>query len=688
MKWSEISVSKDGTHHVVNGTPLYSERFEKVLKFHEPGLAPVLQGGLAWHIRADGSAAYQTRFQRTFGFYGGLAAVVSDDGWYHINLEGIPAYSERYAWCGNFQDGLCTVRTGEGRYFHIKADGAKAYEASWKYAGDFRDGIAVVQGDDGLSTHIDHQGTPIHGVWFHDLDIFHKGFARARDVAGWTHVDMTGRPLYERRFAAVEPFYNGQARVARFDGGFEVISETNCKGLEVRPAPGKYGRMLEHLEKTRSIEWVVPPSNARWLEEIAEDVPVAILLRHSVRGDISAGDAGYGVPLTEIGGQLARDLGAMLGNRLKSIHSSPFIRCIQTGKWLKDGAGVDVEIREDRLLGDPGVYVINGGLASAFSREVGHVGVMHQLVTGDAAGRGLADADSAATFLVNHMLTEMAGQPGIHVFVTHDSLVTATAARMLDAPLSQKDWPWYLEGAFFWSQKGQLETAYKGYHGARPLTDLVIVTPESVVGYARREIAAVLGHDVGARFFFAGGAFKTLLTGRPAKDLDIWAATARDREILVGTLLDRGAVVLERGCFGDRFGLGGRVVDIPDKIWPDTLESKLAGFDIGLSAIGVEYTPYDQWRAFISPLASESIARKQILIIKPLANWKYALTSLERLRRYARELKYGIRPEDEDEIWRVFDSQSPEMKIGMFERFCRTTQGGFGVKEEAECRLR
>ncbi|HVK71197.1 MAG TPA: methyltransferase, partial [Polyangium sp.] len=69
-----------------------------------------------------------------------------------------------------------------------------------------------------------------------DLDVFHKGFARARDEAGWMHVDRRGRAVYTRRFAAVEPFYNGQARVERLDGGLDVIDEQGDTIVELRSA--------------------------------------------------------------------------------------------------------------------------------------------------------------------------------------------------------------------------------------------------------------------------------------------------------------------------------------------------------------------------------------------------------------------------------------------------------------------
>ena len=236
MNWRGTTVSPSGTHHVREGKPFYAERFDEVLKFHEPGLAAVRRDGRAWHIRSEGEPAYDRQFDRTFGFYEGRAAVATTQGWGHIRPDGTYLYETRYAWCGNFQDGRCAVRESAGAYLHLTAEGVPSYEARWRYAGDFRDGIAVVQSDDGRSTHVDPLGVQIHGAWFLDLDVFHKGSARARDEDGWMHIDASGRPLYGRRFAAVEPFYNGQARIERLDGGLEVIDETGSTDLELRPA--------------------------------------------------------------------------------------------------------------------------------------------------------------------------------------------------------------------------------------------------------------------------------------------------------------------------------------------------------------------------------------------------------------------------------------------------------------------
>lgn len=236
LDWRRTRVAPEGTHHLWGEEPLYAQRFDEVLKFHEPGLAPVRRGNQAWHINVLGEPAYARTFLRTFGFYEGRAAVQADQRWHHIEPQGSDLYPERYAWCGNYQGGRCTVRDSQGLYLHLDLEGRAVYPERWRYAGDYRDGLAVVQREDGLSTHVDLHGALLHGRWFLDLDVFHKGFARARDERGWTHVDMAGRPVYGRRFAQVEPFYNGQARVERLDGGLEVIDEAGRTLVELRPA--------------------------------------------------------------------------------------------------------------------------------------------------------------------------------------------------------------------------------------------------------------------------------------------------------------------------------------------------------------------------------------------------------------------------------------------------------------------
>lgn len=211
--------SSDERYHVNNnGMPAYRARFTRVGKFHEPGLAPV-QDLTGWfHIRPDGNAAYPYRYEMLWGFYCGLAAAKDKNGWMHVDSSGAPVYAERFEWVGNYQEGLCAVQTTAG-FFHIDLSGRKAYEIAHAYVGDFRDGVAVATSDvDGLCRHIRKDGTLLHSHAFEDLDVFHKGYARAKDARGWHHVDAKGQACYLERYAAVEPFYNGLARVDASNG--------------------------------------------------------------------------------------------------------------------------------------------------------------------------------------------------------------------------------------------------------------------------------------------------------------------------------------------------------------------------------------------------------------------------------------------------------------------------------------
>ena len=213
MNLKKIRVSDDNTHHTFEGRPLYNSRFHSVLKFHPPGLAPVIDESGAYHIRVDGSPAYDFRYIKSFGYYFDKAAVITENGWTHIDPQGKPIYTSRFAWVGNYQDEVCTVRSKEGYYFHINKIGERLYEENMIYAGDFRDGIAVIRYSDEKCTHIFKDGSLVHGKYFNDLDVYHKGYARARDKTGWFHIDKEGDRIYEKNFSMVEPFYNDYALV-------------------------------------------------------------------------------------------------------------------------------------------------------------------------------------------------------------------------------------------------------------------------------------------------------------------------------------------------------------------------------------------------------------------------------------------------------------------------------------------
>lgn len=244
MIWQQTQLSPCETFHTMGNSPLYSSRFKRVMKYHEPGLAAAEDTSGAFHIDIQGQPAYYRRFMEAFGFYEECAAVRNEEGWFHVTHAGEDCYSARYLWCGNFQEGLCPVKDQTGYYFHINRHGEKAYDAWYAYVGDFKDGAAVVCNTTGLHTHIDYQGQLTHGNWFLGLDIFHKGQARAKDKRGWYHIDKSGQPLYMHRYAQIEPFYNGIAHVEAFSGELLTINTQGEKMALLRPTLQKPWQQL------------------------------------------------------------------------------------------------------------------------------------------------------------------------------------------------------------------------------------------------------------------------------------------------------------------------------------------------------------------------------------------------------------------------------------------------------------
>ena len=236
VDWINSKVSEDMKYHEINGISLYKERYDEVLPFHAPGLAPVSNGKRWFHITPTGKKAYNSDFDRVFGFYYGLAAVADQGKWFHINSDGNPAYRDRFKWAGNFQENLCVVMDNEGYFYHIYPNGKRAFKEKYRYAGDFREGVAAVQGEEGQFFHIKKDGIKLNSSIFLEALSFHKGFAIVRDTNGWFHCNREGKEAYGERYYAVEPFYNGLSKVTGFNGEIKRIDETGKTVNIIRPS--------------------------------------------------------------------------------------------------------------------------------------------------------------------------------------------------------------------------------------------------------------------------------------------------------------------------------------------------------------------------------------------------------------------------------------------------------------------
>jgi hypothetical protein len=188
-----------------------------------------------------------------------------------------------------------------------------------------------------------------------------------------------------------------------------------------------------------------------------------MLLRHAARPPIPPGEVGNELALTEEGFVLARQLGLLLGERLAALHSSPVLRCMQTAEALREGSRSSLDIHPDRMLGAPGAFIRDERLGGQTLQRLGLESFLEHLISGDGVLPGIAEPSSAVSALVGHMLDRSGAIRGLHVFVTHDSLLAPTVARALHYPLARADWPEYLEAAFFWREGTQVRGAYRAH---------------------------------------------------------------------------------------------------------------------------------------------------------------------------------------------------------------------------------
>ncbi|MBK7760582.1 MAG: histidine phosphatase family protein [Deltaproteobacteria bacterium] len=188
-----------------------------------------------------------------------------------------------------------------------------------------------------------------------------------------------------------------------------------------------------------------PPAHT--LQAVLDAPPgstMLLLVRHADRGPIPPGDPGNDLPLLPEGVERARALGRVIGGRLGLLRSSPVPRCAQTAAAIAAGAAQSPAIVLDTHLGDPGVYVEQGGAGLGAWQAIGHERVVEHIIAGVRLP-GLADPLPASRRLYEHLVTTAGGAPGVHVYVTHDLLVAAAAAHWLGVPLTRADWPVFLE---------------------------------------------------------------------------------------------------------------------------------------------------------------------------------------------------------------------------------------------------
>lgn len=211
------------------------------------------------------------------------------------------------------------------------------------------------------------------------------------------------------------------------------------------------------------------------LEHLPAHRPVHLLTRHSVRELSSDGFADYRLPLTEEGVRIAEEWGRQLGRPVSAFYSSPVGRCLDTAAALRRG-GVAAGLVERELpietvseLVEPGCYVHDiGAVGPAFFR-LGAVAFINQHLRDPM--QGLLTPEEGRAKLLGY-LRERDPAPGtLAVHVTHDTILMAFVAALQGMlEITDRDWPWMMEGLWLWFEQDQVRWIWRGEAGTLPST--------------------------------------------------------------------------------------------------------------------------------------------------------------------------------------------------------------------------
>jgi len=213
------------------------------------------------------------------------------------------------------------------------------------------------------------------------------------------------------------------------------------------------------------------PSLIPSLERIPRHLPVTLLTRHSIREQPKNGFAGYDVPLTAEGVQLAREWGRNLDRPISALYSSPVGRCIKTAEAMAEGAGIDLTINTHSSLVEPGSYVQDLPLAGPYFMKLGPVAFARKHLRNEV--KGVLSPQEGALQLLQH-LQEGLQQPGtLSVHVTHDTILASFIYFLRsESEIEEDHWPWMLEGAFLWFEDGIVNWLWRGELGNLNLDQL------------------------------------------------------------------------------------------------------------------------------------------------------------------------------------------------------------------------
>lgn len=204
-------------------------------------------------------------------------------------------------------------------------------------------------------------------------------------------------------------------------------------------------------------------------EDLPSDSGAVLVMRHSVRYPMVAGQFGTQIELTPTGIERANDLGRTWGGRIQKVSSSSSYRCVKTGEQIILGAGLNATTLHNPPLGEPGAFINHSEKAIETMKDYGPMELVNALLQGDSLS-GHVDVSEGTRIILQSFFSENPSKGTIRIEVTHDTILAALIYHLLGlTSISEKDWPRMLEGALLWKEEEKICWKWRGDEGSRKI---------------------------------------------------------------------------------------------------------------------------------------------------------------------------------------------------------------------------
>lgn len=279
MKPSELELypaPKDGKWGFIdkNGKFVIKPRYDRTYEFSE-GYAAVEVDGLCGYINKNGEMVIPPLFSYANPFKDGMAKVNVNgycDNYYsgqcgYIDTKGNLVIDTQFdpggAW--DFSEGVAQV-LGEGGWGFIDKEGNYVIEPKFVGSSDFSEGLSAVEVRWNQYGYVDHNGSMVIDPHFSGAGNFSDGIASVKIDSLWGAIDKHGNVVIQPQYYDYFNFSEGVAAV-RMDRGVGYIDKSNkvviqprfdwaenfSEGLAAVYVDGKWGAI------NKSGNWVVMP---------------------------------------------------------------------------------------------------------------------------------------------------------------------------------------------------------------------------------------------------------------------------------------------------------------------------------------------------------------------------------------------------------------------------------------------